>query len=55
MSTETVVCDIHHMLKSQQGVGGRPQLVSATRTPSLAEYTLIVAQTQSRLAISTME
>jgi hypothetical protein len=35
-----MVSDIHNMLKSQEGIGDQPQLVSVARTLSLAEYTL---------------
>ena len=40
---QTVVNNIHNMLKSQEGAGYQPQLASATRIPSLTEYILIVA------------
>ena len=32
MNTQTVVSDIHYMMRSQRGAGGQPQLVIATRT-----------------------
>ena len=43
VKTQTAISDIHSMLKSQQGAGGQPQSVGATRTLSLVEYTLTVA------------
>jgi len=43
LKTQTMVSDIHSMLKSQQGAGGQPQSVSATRVlPSLVGFTLTV-------------
>ena len=42
VKTQKMVSDIHSMLKSQQGAGGQPQSVSATRTLSLAGFTLTV-------------
>ena len=41
--TQTMVSDIHDMLRSQQGAGGQPQSVSATGTLPAAEHTLTVA------------
>jgi len=32
MDTQTMVSDIHYMLRSQRGAGDQPQLVIATRT-----------------------
>jgi len=55
VKTQTAISDIYGILNSQQGAGDQPQSVSATRTLSLVEYTLTVAQTQSRSAISTTE
>ena len=43
LKTQTMVSDIHIMLKSQKGAGGQPQSVSTTRTLSLARFTLTVA------------
>jgi len=43
VKTQTMISDIRSMLKSQQGAGGQPQSVSATRTMSLAGFTLAVA------------
>ena len=43
VNTRTVVNNIHNMLKSQEGVGYQPRLVSVTRILSLTEYTLIIA------------
>jgi len=37
-----MVSDIHNMLKGQEGISSRPQLVSETRTLSLIKYTLTV-------------
>jgi len=37
VKTQTMVYDIHSMLKSQQGAGGQPQLVSTAYTLSLIE------------------
>jgi len=53
MNTQTVVSDIHYMLRNQRDAGGQPQLVIAT-VLSLTEYILTVAQTQNRPTISTM-
>jgi hypothetical protein len=49
-NTQTVVYDICNMLKSQKGIGGKPQSVSVARTLSLTEYTLTVSQAQNRSA-----
>jgi len=42
VKTQTMVSNIHSMLKGQKGAGGQPQPVSATRTLSLAGFTLTV-------------
>ena len=42
-NTRTVVNKIHNILKSQEGTGSQPQLVSVTRILSLTERTLTVA------------
>ena len=42
VNTQTMVSNIHGMLKSQQGTGGQPQLVSI-RTLSPVRYTLTVS------------
>jgi hypothetical protein len=43
VKTQTVVNNIHDMLKGQEGGGYQPQLVSVTRIPPLARYTLTVS------------
>jgi len=43
VNTQNVVKNIQSMLKSQEGAGHRPQLVSVTRILSLTEYILTVA------------
>ena len=40
--TQTMVSSIHAMLRSQQGIGDRCQLVSVARNLPLAGYTLTV-------------
>ena len=40
---QTVVSDIRHMLKSQEGADGRQRLVSTTHTPFTTGYTFIVS------------
>jgi len=42
-NTRTVVNKIHNILKSQEGAGSQPQLVSVTRILSLTEHILTVA------------
>jgi len=42
-NTRNVVNKIHNILKSQEGAGSQPQLVSVTRILSLTEHTLTVA------------
>ena len=42
-NTRTVVDKIHNILKSQEGAGSQPQLVSVTRILSLTEHALTVA------------
>jgi len=42
-NTRTVVNKIHNILRSQEGAGSQPQLVSVTRTLSITEHTLTVA------------
>jgi len=39
-NTQAMISNIHNMLKSREGIGGPPQLVSIARTLSLTEYTL---------------
>ena len=43
VNIQTMVSDIRHMLNSQQGAGGQPQLVSITRPLSLAECALTIS------------
>jgi len=38
--TQTMVSNIHTMLRSQEGIGGRPRLVSVARNLLLTGYTL---------------
>jgi len=40
---QTVVSDICHMLKNQEGADGRQQLVSITDVPSATEYTFTLS------------
>ena len=40
---QTVVSDIRHMLKSQEGADGRQRLVSVTDVPSTTEYTFTLS------------
>ena len=42
-NTRTVVDKIHSILKSQEGAGSQPQLVSVTRILSPTEHALTVA------------
>jgi len=42
VNTQNVVKNIQNMLKSQEGAGHQPQLVSVTRTLSLTGYKLTV-------------
>ena len=53
--TQIAVSGIYGILNSQQGAGGQPQSVSATRTLSFVEYTLTATQTQNRSATQTTE
>ena len=55
VNTQTMVSDIRHMLKSQEGAGSQHLSVSVTHAPSATEYTFTVFQTRSRSAISTAE
>ena len=43
VKTQTAVNDIRDMLKIQEGASCQPQIVSVTRTLSLAECTLTIA------------
>jgi len=43
VNTQNVVKNIQNMLKSQEGAGHQPQLVSVTRILSLNEYILTVS------------
>ena len=50
-----MVSDIRRILTSQEGADDQYRLVSVTHALSVTEYTLTVAQTPNRLAVSTAE
>ena len=52
---KTMVSDIRHVLKNQEGAGGQHLSVSVTHRPSATEYRFTIPQTQNRSAILTTE